>query len=239
MLRLRWALPHACVVAVATSACTLAELNQLTGDSYALDAMDRSPPPSAGPRCHPEALIRYRGTWVKLEPSSAVAPPFAARLEQFEELLAQLGQQVYGRAPTKILHAGTYVCRDVANQTTHLSEHALGNAIDVTGFSFPALPATAESPASLPPRLRSSFRVMVLQDYAPKSVTPTNELHQRFFSLLIQALNEREIFRGMIGPPDPTHRTHLHLDMAPWPYRRLSLPAALVSSESSRTDESQ
>src|SRR6478752_2439893 len=99
MLRLRWALPHACVVAVATSACTLAELNQLTGDSYALDAMDRSPPPSA------------------------VAPPFAARLEQFEELLAQLGQQVYGRAPTKILHAGTYVCRDVANQTIRLSEH--------------------------------------------------------------------------------------------------------------------
>src|SRR6187549_97243 len=114
------------MIGLATSSCTLAELNRLSGESYALDAIDRTPAMSDGPRCHPESLVRYRGTWLKLEPPSAVAPPFAARLERFEELLAQLGQQVYGRAPTKILHVGTYACREVADRTAKLSEHALG-----------------------------------------------------------------------------------------------------------------
>jgi extensin-like protein len=214
-----------CIVGLTTSSCTLAELNRLNGNGYALDTVDREPAPHSGPRCHPESLIRYRGTWLKLEPASQVAPPFAARLEQFEELLTQVGQKVYGRAPTRIAHVGTYACREVVDRTARLSEHALGNAIDVTGFYFPALPFASNSRIELPARLKSSFTVTVVRDYVARGApTPISELHQRFFDQLIQALEEREIFRGMIGPPDPAHRTHLHLDMAPWSYRRLERP---------------
>src|SRR3954466_2961584 len=186
------------LIALTSSSCTLAELNQLTGDAYALDAVSRDPQPNGGPRCHPESLIRYRGTWLKLEPASPVAPPFAARLEQFEELLVQIGQRVYGRAPTKILHVGTYACREVADHTASLSEHALGNAIDVTGFYFPALPADAR--IELPARLKASFTVTVFRDYVTRGgpATPTGAVHAHFFAQLLEALDERELFRGVI-----------------------------------------
>jgi hypothetical protein len=88
----------------------------------------------------------------------------------------------------------------------------------------------------LPPRLRSSFTVTVFHDYAPARSTLVSEIHQRFFAQLIQALSDCRPFRGMSGPPDPDHRTHLHLDMAPWPYRRLTPPAALTPSGVSRVD---
>jgi len=216
------------MIGLAASSCTLADLNRLSGEPYALDSIDRSPAPSE-PRCHPESLIRYRGTWVKLEPPSDVAPPFAARLERFEELLTQIGQQVYGRAPTKILHVGTYACREVAARTEKLSEHALGNAIDVTGFHFPALPVTSSRGDALPKPLRAAFTVTVFRDYEPPArATEVSALHQHFFGKLRQALRESDLFRGVIGPPDPEHRTHFHLDMAPWTYRRIG---AAISGE--------
>ena len=215
------------ILSLITSSCTIAELNRLVGESYALDAVDRTPRANSGPRCHPESLIRYRGMWLKLEPPSQVAPAFAPRLEQFEEQLVQIGQQVYGRAPVKILHVGTYACREVADRTARLSEHALGNAIDVTGFQFPALPAASVKTSPLPPRLRSAFTVTVFRDYVPpERPSAISDVHQRFFAQLRRVLNERELFRGVIGPPDPAHRTHFHLDMAPWPYRRLEASAA-------------
>ena len=207
------------------SSCSLADFSQLTREPYALDSIDRTPGDQNGPRCHPESLVRYRGIWVELEPPSQVAPPFAPRLEQFEELLVQVGQRVYGRASNKILHVGTYVCREVPDRTARLSEHALGNAIDVTGFSFPALPVAAARTSSLPTRLKSAFTVTILRDYdSPQKVTPVSELHQLFFAQLTQALSESELFRGVIGPTDPAHRSHFHLDMAPWPYRRIGRP---------------
>ncbi len=112
-----------------------------------------------------------------------------------------------------------------------LSEHALGNAIDVTGFYFPALPVASAKKTQLPPRLRAAFAVTVSRDYlAPERPTPVSELHQRFFALLRQALRENGLFRGVIGPPDPAHRTHFHLDMAPWAYRRLGRAAPSAPS---------
>src|SRR3954471_7720779 len=120
--------------ALMASGCLL-ELQRLGGDGYELDGTDRSPAPGAT-RCHPEALVIYRGTWLALQPPSQVAPAFAARLERFEEVLVQLGQQVYGRRPSAILHVGTYACRATEQHSARLSEHALGNAIDITGFRF-------------------------------------------------------------------------------------------------------
>jgi hypothetical protein len=216
----------ASVLGLIASCCTWAELNQLGGEPYALDSVDRTPSIDGGPRCHPESLIRYRGTWLKIDPPVQIAPPFAPRLERFEELLVQVGQRVYGRAPTKILHVGSYVCREVADRGARLSEHALGNAIDVTGFYFPSLPAASAKTSSLPARLQAAFTVTIFRDYVPpRTTTPVSELHQRFFARLTQALYDSDLFRGVIGPPDPAHRTHFHLDMAPWPYRRLEQPA--------------
>jgi hypothetical protein len=45
--------------------------------------------------------------------------------------------------------------------------------------------------------------------------------HHEFFRALETALRQSDVFRGMLGPADPRHTTHLHLDMGPWPYERL------------------
>ena len=203
------------------AACTLGNL-PFASDEYELDRIDRSPQANQGNPCHPERLAPYRGTWLRLAPPSAVAPPFAARLERFEVTLTEIGHRVYGRGPSQLEHVGIYACRAVERRTTRLSEHALGNAIDVTALRFPALSSEQSRVSALPPELRRSFTLSILGDYLPPArSTAISERHQQFFALLRQALREHELFRGVIGPPDSEHRTHLHLDMAPWPYERL------------------
>jgi hypothetical protein len=208
------------LTSLACNPFSAAGYNQLRGDAYPLDELDRNVGEGGAPSCKPEELVLYRGDTVKLEPPSSIAVPFRERLQRFERAVTELGLAVYGRAPTRILHAGTYACRRVGHRDYRLSEHALGNAIDVTGFRFPALPK--ESTASLPKKLRAPFVVTVSRDWTPAD--PHAEVaaaHARFFEQLAALLRERDLFRGAIGPADPNHETHLHLDMRPWPYRRL------------------
>jgi hypothetical protein len=98
-----------------------------------------------------------------------------------------------------------------------VSEHALGNALDVLGFDFG--PATKDEPLleELPPHLRHSFQVRVAKHWsAQKGV---GSVHARFLALLTDRLSERDdIFRSMFGPGHGGHDDHLHLDVSPWSY---------------------
>ncbi len=224
----RWLLAVALSSVLAGSLFTAnalaAGLGPTLGNAYPLDAIERVGPLRGPSSCHPKQLVFYRGTHLKLDPPSLVFEPFVARLERFEATLAEIGVQVYGRAPSQMAHVGTYVCRTVEPQQWHLSEHAFGNAIDVTAFRFPPLDRLTSDAASraLPRRLKGAFTLSVLADYYPaRPATEASERHQRFFALLNRALRERALFRTAIGPADARHRSHLHLDMAPWPYLKL------------------
>lgn len=223
----------AVLAGLAVAGCSTAEYRTFLGDPYELDDLERSGPLE----CHPERLSSYGGTRIKLEPRASMAQPFKVRVARFESLVAELGQEVYGRAPIRILNAGAYACRRVEHNQQRVSEHALGNALDVTGFRFPALPPpaarptdarpsdpdVARRPGSLPKKLTRAFTLSVLEDY-PQDAPATDEVarkHHEFFEKLARALRASNLFRVAIGPPDPRHRTHLHLDMAPWTYRKL------------------
>jgi len=186
---------------------------------YPLDAAPRAAAPKGPAVCRPKQLVQYRGTRVKLEPPSPVFEPFVGRLQRFEETLVEIGTRVYGRAPAAMVHVGTYVCRNVEAEQSHLSEHAFGNAIDVTAFRFPALDSAASKTSRLPRALRSAFTVSVRSYRSTRGAA--GERHRRFFLELSQALREEGLFRTAIGPADARHRSHLHLDMAPWSYVRL------------------
>lgn len=178
-------------------------------DEYPLDELDRAVP-GGGIDCAGIArtLVEYRGTHVKMRPAARVHPAFVHRLVRFETLVVTLGREVYGRAPAR-LRNGTFRCRPIAKNTARVSEHALGNAIDVVAFEFDAARGSEH------PR---AFSVRIDRHW---NAAGADAVHACFLRTLADRLSKRhDVFRGMIGPADPDHRDHFHLDAGPWPYER-------------------
>jgi hypothetical protein len=146
-----------------------------------------------------------------------VHPAFAERLRLFEQVVAEVGREQFGRAPVALQHAGTYSCRRIGGYPTLISEHGIGNGIDVVAFSFPRLPRRQPADANLPASLRGPFRVS-LADFQAQPTTP----RARFLDALARRLIGRhDIFRVLLGPAYPGHKGHFHFDVAP--YRVVSI----------------
>jgi hypothetical protein len=169
--------------------------------------------------CDPTQLKVHRGTHVKMLPVT-LHPAFVARIERFERIAQELGQDLYGRAPRSIRHLGGYACRPSRLRPQRISEHALGNAIDVAAFDFPALPDPSRAPQGLPRALWGPFRTSVQQHWTSRGGVVA-DLHQKFLQRLTEELAERDVFRVLLGPSHPGHHDHFHFDMSPWTYRHL------------------
>jgi hypothetical protein len=194
--------------------------NALKGDAYELDGVDRFLDDGQRLACEPKSLVRYAGTHLKYQSAVQVNPAFRARLARFEEVVLEVAKDVYGRAPRRVLHFGTYSCRSSRNRAYRVSEHALGNAIDVAGFDFGA--ATKRDPLAvgLPRSLSGAFQVRIAKHWSDQR-TPAAATHARFLYELSARLGERDdVFRVMIGPSRPDHSDHFHFDMSPWRYVR-------------------
>jgi hypothetical protein len=205
-----------------------AALNKLRGDAYPLDGYSRDANP--GDACPEVALVTYQGGRVRFQPAARVAQPFVARLVLFERVLVKVSEATYGRAPRTLRHAGAYVCRPIRARASRWSEHAYGNAIDVMGFDFvrptradlgAAADAGAVPLSTLPAALRRPFQVSVLKHWQASEPSELGQLHREFLHRLIDELDSEDVFRALIGPADPNHRNHFHLDMGPWRYKRV------------------
>lgn len=182
---------------------------------YPLDPLARS---LAGTDVHcPEVEARdFVGLRLEFAPPARVIEPFRERLVEFEQLVTATALQVYGRAPSKVRVSASYDCRSVKGRSGRMSEHALGNAIDVAGFEF--LPST-DWPAVATP-LPGAFEVRVDRHWRAKG-DPAIERHARFLAELTRELVARRTFRTLLGPAEPDHSDHFHFDMAPSPYVNL------------------
>jgi hypothetical protein len=188
-----------------------------TGDSYPLDGTTRDVAPTGPARCPPLPLVVYKGTQVRYAKPARVHPAFAERLRKFEEVVAEVAREHFGRAPAGMNHDGTHSCRRISGYPTLLSEHALGNGIDVVGFTFPRLPRRQAAPEELSGALKRPFQV-TLADWQADPRTP----RARFLDALARRLIARpDIFRVLLGPAYPGHKGHFHFDMAP--YRMVSI----------------
>jgi hypothetical protein len=194
-------------------------------DDYELDELDRSGPErGVKPSCDRDSIIAYRGKAVRYEVPASVHSAFAPRLARFEELVVEVATEVYGRAPKLLHHAGGYSCR--TSWRGRMSEHAFGNALDVGGFTFGAigkddLARLRERGVTLDAAQRRAFRIDVGDTWRPNGAPHA----KRFFAILLERVRaRRDVFRGMIGPPDPAHTTHLHLDAGPWSFSRYAPP---------------
>jgi hypothetical protein len=194
--------------------------NALKGDAYDLDGVNRFLDDGEQLACEPKSLVRYGGTRLKYQSAVQVNPAFRERLARFEDVVLEVAKDVYGRSPRRVLHFGTYACRSSRNRTYRVSEHALGNAIDVAGFDFG--PASKREPLApgLPRSLASAFQVRIAKHWSDQR-TAAAATHARFLYELSTRLSEREdVFRVMIGPSRPDHADHFHFDMSPWRYVR-------------------
>lgn len=193
--------------------------NSLRGDAYELDGVERFIASGATIGCNPGALVVHRGRLLPYRGSVQVDPAFAERLVRFEQLAIDVAREVYGRAPERLRHVGAYSCRPTRNRSARMSEHALGNAIDVVGFDFG--PARQREPLAvgLPRALRGAFQVRVERHWSAADQSPVARTHELFLRELAARLSDRsDVFRGMIGPSRSDHSDHFHFDMSPWRY---------------------
>jgi hypothetical protein len=195
--------------------------NQLRGDAYPLDTLDRSLDVGEKIVCDARPLIAYKGSSLRYRGTVWINPAFRERLERFEDLVREVALEIYGRVPQRLDHLGAYNCRATRHHVGRLSEHALGNALDVAGFEFePAPKQGAASP--LPKALRGAFRVRVSEHWRPQGASPVSALHARFLHELTARCEEHaDVFRVLIGPNQRDHADHFHFDMSPWHYVNL------------------
>ncbi|AKF10610.1 hypothetical protein DB32_007759 [Sandaracinus amylolyticus] len=182
------------------------------GPSYALDDIARRGQDTS--ICQPEIMVPYRGTALRYSGTVRVHPAFLERLPELERVAIEVATEIYGRAPHRLIHAGAYNCRSVRGNRGRLSEHALGNALDVRGFEFRALPRRTRAPEGLPRALRRGFTVSLERHWEAES--ETGAVHQRFLRTLIERLAREDVFRVIYGPAHPGHRNHFHFDMSPF-----------------------
>lgn len=160
-------------------------------------------------------LVSYQGTTLRYSTTLRVHPAFVSKLVAFEEIARAVAVQVYGRAPQRVVHLGSYNCRRMRRYQDWVSEHALGNALDVAGFDFAPVKQRSASPEGLPKVLRRGFRVTMIQHWNGENGAA--KLHAMFLRTLAQKLIDRpDVFSVVLGPAWPGHANHLHLDRAPY-----------------------
>lgn len=182
-------------------------------DPYPLDGIPRVIEPRGAVKCPEVDLVQYRGEVIPYQKVVRIYPGLRPKLVGLEEVAVEVAIEIYGRAPTRLKHAGAYNCRRIAAYPELLSEHGLGNGIDVVGFDFG--PARGKLPPGVPRALRGSFDVRLGRDWTRDH--GVGALHARFLRTLAARLIERtDLFRVLLGPAWPGHKGHFHFDMAPF-----------------------
>jgi hypothetical protein len=202
-------------VSLALTGCGRYELaatwNEIRGDAYALDEIPRELPEGAAPGCPPEiTFVTYRGEKIPYAAAVQVARPFLEKLRAFEQLAAAVATEHYGRPPDRLLHFGARACRTVRGNPRRLSEHAFGNALDLSGFEWKRAPNADRFP--------KAFSVSVLRHWSAREGEPDADVHQRYLHTLVKRIDDNDVFRGIVGPGREGHANHLHFDQAPWSY---------------------
>jgi extensin-like protein len=168
-------------------------------EAYALDGLPREVNgASSCPQIALTEVTEVTGQTPGFSPAVVATPPFHERVIELQRIVREVSLAHYGRAPEVILVAASYDCRSVSGKNRRLSEHAFGNAIDVSGFRF-----------------ADGLEVRVDRHWKAHG---DDERHARFLQALTETLIERGVFRTLLGPAHADHSDHFHFDMAPHAY---------------------
>ena len=187
-------------------------LNMAFTQEYELDHFNREINPKGKLECPKVELQTYSGTQIGYQKPIQVHAAFQKKLQRMEELIVESAMSIYGRKPHKIKHSGGYICKRIGGYPNLLSEHSLGNAIDISRFYFPALKEGESRPTDLPKALHTSFVVTIYEHWTDDKTHDGR--HQQFLHSFARAMIAEELFRVLLGPAFPNHKDHFHLDMA-------------------------
>ena len=181
--------------------------------AYPLDLTSRKVAMSGKVVCPPVNLVNYSGKVVRFHKPVRVNEHFVEHLRRFEEIVSETAIEIYGRAPSQITRMGSFYCRRIRAWPYLISEHGLGNAVDVGGFDFSRV--VGEAAIDVPPKWRRSFAVTMSKHWRAGAERDAD--HQKFLHLLAKrVIDEENLFRVILGPADPKHKEHFHFDMAPF-----------------------
>jgi hypothetical protein len=207
--------------------CSCANLGQAIdapAEHYALDDVSRWVEGGSALSCAQteQELVAYRGDRLKYARPIRVHPAFRTQLAVFETIVDELAHEHFGRSPRRIVHYGAFACRAVRGRPELVSEHALGNALDVAGFDFGPLPKKLQKSSALTKQLKRPFQVRLDKHWNGSGKTAAE-------AAFLHALAERivarpDVFRVVLGPGYPGHHNHFHLDHAPYRLVGLQVP---------------
>lgn len=164
----------------------LAELDRRGFDYWRTQVAD------AGGGCGIETAVEVSRMHTALSRPATMSCGLASRLDDFDREVVQAAAQAsLGQAVTEINHFGSYACRGSTGMRGRLSQHALGQAIDVSGF-----------------RLADGTVISVERDWldpGPK---------QQFLRQVAQQACQ---YFSVVLTPDSNadHYNHFHLDIGP------------------------
>jgi hypothetical protein len=174
-------------------------------------------PPIQHGQCGTPAPILLRSLGVEqkveLDPPATVSCDLAKALNEWVDDVQREAKELLGSTIVK-LRASSYACRNIYNRAnSHLSQHAIANALDVSGFVLSSgehimvredwQEGSAESQS--PVQLASAAAFL-------PSVIPASE--QRSDFVVKAHENACSIFGTVLGPrANRAHRDHFHLDI--------------------------
>lgn len=198
---------------------------QLEARARAREVGERNIPQNDLPRkvdgeveCPHVELVEYAGARIPYNRPVKVTRDFRQRLMRFETIVAEVAIEVYGRAPDRIVQRAGYACKTIGHRKEKLSEHAFGQAIDVAGFDFEALPKGKDTEL-VTGRAREAFQVRLAKYWSADEGFAAQ--HSLFLHRLAEELERRGPFSTMLGPSYKGHERLFHFDFGPQFFFRL------------------
>ncbi|AKF10539.1 extensin family protein [Sandaracinus amylolyticus] len=170
---------------------------------YALDDLPRDGAQLAE-GCPEVPLVDHAGDPVPWRPALRVHPALVPAVRALERAIVETAILTYHRAPIRILSASSHRCRTMRGNPTRISEHALGNAVDLRGIVL------------------DEGEEITIRDHW--SATGEDAIHVRFWHALVRRMIDEQSFRGIVGPPRADHLDHLHFDHGRSRFTDVELP---------------
>lgn len=147
----------------------------------------------------PQAVRYRRGPGeIRYNSSPILSCPMALGLARFERVIQEEALRHLGSRVRRIVHVGTYSCREMAQYPGWVSEHSYANALDIKEFE-----------------LQNGRTLSVLRHYTPSGSNARDANAREFLHTILNRAFHENFFSVALGPDfDTLHRDHFHLDQA-------------------------